>query len=45
MSYSWGGLFLGAQELTSLVEKLNLAQRILGEEEISPQDATRELAR
>ena len=45
VSHPWGCLFLGAQELTSLVRGLILSQRIQGEGEISLQDATIDLAR
>ena len=45
VSHLWGCLFLGAQELTYLVGDLILSQHIQGEGEISPQGATRDLAR
>ena len=45
MSYSWSSQVETTLELTSLAGKLDLATTYLGEEEVSPEDATRGLAR
>ena len=45
VSYSWSSQVETTQELTSLAGKLDLATHILGEGEVSPEDATRGLAR
>ena len=45
VSYSWSSQVETTQELTSLRGSLILPQRILREGEVSPEDATRVLAR